>query len=313
MENIRDKKWYDNVLWICIISYAIIYITQNVGGWITPKLVRFLFTSGLLKANEYTYTFLMYILFIYIWIVVFFVIFIFKNNHYIIDKITNKSKGNNIAYLFLGLLIGLVLNGFCALIAMINGDFTLRFSQFEIFPAIGLLFAVFVQSSAEELLCRGFMYQRLLKSTNSPAFAIIFNSLFFAALHLFNNGMSILAFYCILIFGVLTSMIVYYFDSLWMVMGLHAMWNFTQSILFGLPNSGINVPYSIFKIGGSVKGSFAYNPTFGLEGTILSCALMTACCVALYLWKSKKNKEERLRQNRIADRPLKNTYSTFSC
>ena len=292
MENIQDKKWYDNVLWICIISYAIIYITQNVGGWITPKLVRFLFTSGLLKANEYTYTFLMYILFIYIWIVVFFVIFIFKNNHYIIDKITTKSKGNNIAYLFLGLLIGLVLNGFCALIAMINGDFTLRFIQFEISPAIGLLFAVFVQSSAEELLCRGFMYQRLLKSTNSPAFAIIFNSLFFAALHLFNNGMSILAFYCILIFGVLTSMIVYYFDSLWMVMGLHAMWNFTQSILFGLPNSGINVPYSIFKIGGSVKGSFAYNPTFGLEGTILSCALMTACCVALYLWKSKKNKEE---------------------
>lgn len=292
MENIQDKKWYDNVLWICIISYAIIYITQNVGGWITPKLVRFLFTSGLLKANEYTYTFLMYILFIYIWIVVFFVIFIFKNNHYIIDKITTKSKGNNIAYLFLGLLVGLVLNGFCALIAMINGDFTLRFSQFEIFPAIGLLFAVFVQSSAEELLCRGFMYHRLLKSTNSPTFAIIFNSLFFAALHLFNNGMSILPFYCIFIFGVLTSMIVYYFDSLWMVMGLHAMWNFTQSILFGLPNSGINVPYSIFKIGGSVKGSFAYNPTFGLEGTILSCALMTICCVALYLWKSKKNKEE---------------------
>ena len=292
MENIQDKKWYDNVLWICIISYAIIYITQKVGGWITPKLVRFLFTSGLLKANEYTYTFLMYILFIYIWIVVFFVIFIFKNNHYIIDKITTKSKGNNIAYLFLGLLIGLVLNGFCALIAMINGDFTLRFSQFEIFPAIGLLFAVFVQSSAEELLCRGFMYQRLLKSTNSPAFAIIFNSLFFAALHLFNNGMSILPFYCIFIFGVLTSMIVYYFDSLWMVMGLHAMWNFTQSILFGLPNSGINVPYSIFKIGDSVKGSFAYNPTFGLEGTILSSVLMTICCVALYLWKSKKNKEE---------------------
>lgn len=292
MENIQDKKWYDNVLWICIISYAIIYITQNVGGWITPKLVRFLFTSGLLKANEYTYTFLMYILFIYIWIVVFFVIFIFKNNHYIIDKITTKSKGNNIAYLFLGFLIGLVLNGFCALIAMINGDFTLRFSQFEISPAIGLLFAVFVQSSAEELLCRGFMYQRLLKSTNSPAFAIIFNSLFFAALHLFNNGMSILPFYCILIFGVFASMLVYYFDSLWMVMGLHAMWNFTQSILFGLPNSGINVPYSIFKIEGSVKGSFAYNPTFGLEGTILSSVLMTACCVALYLWKSKKNKEE---------------------
>lgn len=291
MENIKNKKWYDNVLWICIISYAILFISKIIGGLFISRLVKGLFTSGLIRGDVYIYTFIMYILFIDIWIGVLFVLFVFKSNHYIIDKITTKTKGNNMANLFWGLFIGFVLNGLCALIAMINGDFTLRFSQFEIFRAFGLFFAVFVQSSAEELLCRGFMYQRLLKSTNSPAFAIIFNSLFFAALHLFNNGMSILPFYCILIFGVLASMLVYYFDSLWMVMGLHAMWNFTQSILLGLPNSGNNVPYSIFKIGSSVKGSFAYNPIFGLEGTILSCVLMTACCVALYLWKSKKKVE----------------------
>ena len=291
MENIKNKKWYDNVLWICIISYAILFISETIGGLFISRLVKGLFTSGLIRGDVYIYTFIMYILFIDIWIGVLFVLFVFKSNHYIIDKITTKTKGNNMANLFWGLFIGFVLNGLCALIAMINGDFTLRFSQFEIFRAFGLFFAVFVQSSAEELLCRGFMYQRLLKSTNSPAFAIIFNSLFFAALHLFNNGMSILPFYCILIFGVLASMLVYYFDSLWMVMGLHAMWNFTQSILLGLPNSGNNVPYSIFKIGSSVKGSFAYNPIFGLEGTILSCVLMTACCVALYLWKSKKKDE----------------------
>lgn len=291
MENIKNKKWYDNVLWICIISYAILFISETIGGLFISRLVKGLFTSGLIRGDVYIYTFIMYILFIDIWIGVLFVLFVFKSNHYIIDKITTKTKGNNISYLFWGLFIGFVLNGLCALIAMINGDFTLRFSQFEIFRAFGLFFAVFVQSSAEELLCRGFMYQRLLKSTNSPAFAIIFNSLFFAALHLFNNGMSILPFYCILIFGVLASMLVYYFDSLWMVMGLHAMWNFTQSILLGLPNSGNNVPYSIFRIASSVKGSFAYNPIFGLEGTILSCVLMIACCVALYLWKSKKKVE----------------------
>lgn len=291
MENIKNKKWYDNVLWICIISYAILFISETIGGLFISRLVKGLFASGLIRGDVYIYTFIMYILFIDIWIGVLFVLFVFKSNHYIIDKITTKTKGNNISYLFWGLFIGFVLNGLCALIAMINGDFTLRFSQFEIFRAFGLFFAVFVQSSAEELLCRGFMYQRLLKSTDSPAFAIIFNSLFFAALHLFNNGMSILPFYCILIFGVFASMLVYYFDSLWMVMGLHAMWNFTQSILLGLPNSGNNVPYSIFKIGSSVKGSFAYNPIFGLEGTILSCVLMTACCVALYLWKSKKKVE----------------------
>jgi len=291
MENIQDKKWCDNVLWICIISYAILFICEIIGALLTSRLVKGLFTSGLIRGSAYIYTFLMYIQPIYVWIGVFLVLFVFKNNHYIIDKITTKTKGNNIAYLFLGLFLGFILNGFCALIAMINGDFILRFSQFETFPFIGLLFAVFVQSSAEELLCRGFMYQRLMKSTNSPAFVIIFNSLFFAVLHLFNSGMSILPFYCIFIVGVFFSMLVYYFDSLWMAMGLHAMWNFTQSILFGLPNSGTNVPYSIFKIGGSVKGSFAYDPIFGLEGTILSCVLMTICCLVLYLWKSKKKVE----------------------
>ncbi len=199
MENIKNKKWYDNVLWICIISYAILFISETIGGLFISRLVKGLFTSGLIRGDVYIYTFIMYILFIDIWIGVLFVLFVFKSNHYIIDKITTKTKGNNMANLFWGLFIGFVLNGLCALIAMINGDFTLRFSQFEIFRAFGLFFAVFVQSSAEELLCRGFMYQRLLKSTNSPAFAIIFNSLFFAALHLFNNGMSILPFYCILL------------------------------------------------------------------------------------------------------------------
>ena len=29
---------------------------------------------------------------------------------------------------------------------------------------------------------------------------------------------------------------------------VHTAWNFTQNILFGLPNSGINVPYSVFKL-----------------------------------------------------------------
>ena len=297
MENIQDKKWYVNVLyvlWICIISYAILFICEIIGVLLTSILVKVFFTSGLDKSYAYIYTFIMYIQSIYVWIGVLFVLFVFKNNHYIIDKITTKTKGNNIAYLFWGLFIGFVLNGLCALIAMINGDFTLHFSKFELFPAIALLFAVFIQSSAEEVLCRGFMYQRLLKSTNSPVYTIIFNSLFFGVLHLFNSGMTFLPFYCIFIFGVLASMLVYYFDSLWMVMGLHAMWNFTQSILFGLPNSGINVPYSIFNMGEHIKGSFAYNTVFGLEGTILSCALMTICCVALYLWKSKQNKETSL-------------------
>ena len=90
MENIKNKKWYDNVLWICIISYVILIISEITGGLLTSILVKGLFTSGLLKGNVYFYTFILYIQSIYIWIGVLFVLFIFKNNHYIIDKITTN-------------------------------------------------------------------------------------------------------------------------------------------------------------------------------------------------------------------------------
>lgn len=67
MENIKNKKWYDNVLWICIISYAILIISEIIGGLLTSILVKGLFTSGLFKGNVYFYTFILYILSIYIW------------------------------------------------------------------------------------------------------------------------------------------------------------------------------------------------------------------------------------------------------
>ena len=79
MENIKNKKWYDNVLWICIISYAIHFISETIGGLFISRLVKGLFTSGLIRGDVYIYTFIMYILFIDIWIGVLFVLFVFKS------------------------------------------------------------------------------------------------------------------------------------------------------------------------------------------------------------------------------------------
>lgn len=279
----NNKEWYDSIIWIFFISYIILIFSESIGLTVTDKID---------KSNPYMFTLISYLRYFDTWVGVFLVLYFFRNNNFIISKITTRTKGNNIANLFWGFLVGFLLNAFCVIIAIINGDFTLKFFKFELLKVLGLFFAVFVQSSAEELICRGFMYQRLLKSTNNADFSIILNSLFFAYLHLDNDGMTFLPLYCIFIVGVFFSMLVFYFDSIWMAMGAHAMWNFTQSILLGLPNSGIKFPYSVFKMGETIKGSFAYNKVFGLEGTVLSCVLMTICCVLLYIWKSKKNKEE---------------------
>ena len=95
--------------------------------------------------------------------------------------------------------------------------------------------------------------------------------------------------------GLLFSAMVYYFDSLWMAMAAHAGWNFTQSILAGLPNSGNVVPYSVFKPNSgnvvpysvfkldaaAARDSFFYNVAFGVEGTVPAIAIQAVVLVAL--------------------------------
>lgn len=279
-ENIFKKGLYNNLIWILFVSIFILISGEMLSYNILPVFDL---------ENPFWSTFMQYFSFIGIWLTVVIAIKAFKKNHFIWDKLTLKSQGNNLKNLCIGLLVGCLLNSFCALLALMNGDITLEFSQFNVVSFLGLFFAVFVQSSAEEVLCRGFMYQRLMRSTHNAWFTILMNSLFFAVLHLMNDGITFLAFYDLLITGIFFSMMVYYYDSLWMAMGAHATWNFTQSILLGLPNSGSSFPYSIFKLAdGPVKDSFAYDVQFGLEGTILASLVMTSCCVLLYLWHLKE-------------------------
>ena len=65
-----------------------------------------------------------------------------------------------------------------------------------------------------------------------------------------------------------------------------------RNILFGLPNSGINVPYSVFKLNAATaRDSFAYNVGFGIEGTVFADIVLLAACVLLYLWGRKHGKK----------------------
>lgn len=151
---------------------------------------------------------------------------------------------------------------------------------------------VFVQSSAEELICRGYLYQRFLKSYGKPASAIVGNSLLFAILHLTNDGITVLSVLNIFLVGIVCSLAVYYMDSLWCAAAIHTAWNFMQNIIFGLPNSGMTVPYSVFKLdAGAAVNSFAYNVGFGLEGTVMADIVILTAGILLFLWGRKYGKK----------------------
>jgi membrane protease YdiL (CAAX protease family) len=224
----------------------------------------------------------LYFSFIGIWFVLF-LNGLIKKNRPLSKAYGTGCKGNNALNLLIGYLIGIGMNGAAILMAWMHGDIKMYFDKFELIPFVILFIAVFVQSAAEEMVCRGFIYQRVLRTYRDKFWlAVLVNSVFFGLIHLRNEGISALAVVDLVVTGLLFNAMVYYFDSLWMAMAAHAGWNFTQSILAGLPNSGNVVPYSVFKLdAATARDSFFYNVAFGVEGTIPAIAIQVVVLVAL--------------------------------
>ena len=279
-QNLRKHGIFDTVPLLYAVTLILIVFGQTLG-----TLLEFIpFMTG----SDVLVTATLYFEFIGIWaLAVLYMRFVEKNRP-IIKAIGTDASGNTWLYLLLGVGIGFGLNGLCILAAWLHGDIALYFDAFQPLHLLLIFVAVFIQSSAEELLCRGFLYQRLMRSYGKPMVAIVVNSLFFALMHLMNDGVTFLSLLNIFVVGVLFSLMVYYMDSIWCAMAVHTAWNFTQNILFGLPNSGIVVPYSVFRLeAASARDSFAYNVGFGIEGTLFADVVLILACVGLYLWGRK--------------------------
>lgn len=199
-------------------------------------------------------------------------------------------SGNRVSMLAIGLLIGFVMNGVSILAAVLAGSVQLDFVQFNVIGFVLFLIFIFIQASTEEIICRGFAYQRI-KRTYGTAAAVIGSALIFSLAHIMNPGVTPLALLDIFLTGVLYALMVRYCDSIWMAMGAHTAWNLTQNILFGLPNSGMASSYSFFGLSGVASNSFAYDTAFGVEGTIFAVGVNAVCCLALYLWGRSRGKK----------------------
>ena len=198
----KTKKTFsirNNLLWITAVTFFLMVVGDLGLLLIDPSIDSI--------KDPYWTTFTSYAMFITMWISLLIAIYAFKKNNYIKVTFYPNQNGNTFLDLSLGLLAGFILNGLCAVSALLFHNIQLSFKTFELLPFIGLFLVVFLQSSAEELLCRGFLYQRILESKGSYWLAIVFNAVFFGVAHLGNDGISVLGFYDLVITGIFFSKI----------------------------------------------------------------------------------------------------------
>lgn len=289
MIDTSDKKYglRDNVLWISLLTFMLIALGE---------IMSLLFTVRIYNP-DYSETFNLYFPFWAIWLSFMLAIVLIKKNRYILDKIKYKNGGNTFKNLLIGFGIGFLMNGTCALTAYLHGDIKLRFDKFEFFPILLMFIVVFIQSSAEELACRGFMYQRIAYRYKHPWAPTIITAVFFMAIHLGNDHISLMPILDLFMSGLVFGAMIIYFDSIWMAMGCHTTWNFTQNILLGLPNSGSVSSYSIFVLDrNSARGSFAYDVGFGLEGSIMSIVVQViSLALMIYVYRKYAKNQDVLK------------------
>ncbi|MBQ6404078.1 MAG: CPBP family intramembrane metalloprotease [Oscillospiraceae bacterium] len=195
------------------------------------------------------------------------------------------SRGNTAKHLALGLLIGFLMNGVCILAAWLHGDLDFSIGRFRpVYLLLGLV-CVLIQSGAEELLTRGYMLSAL-RERYGVGVAIAVSALFFGALHLLNTGITVLSFLEIVAIGAAFGLVAVCLDSLWMAVGIHTAWNFTQNLLFGLPNSG-HVSVSSFLHLDAATNSLFYDATFGVEGAIPALVVTILLAVGV-VWYARQ-------------------------
>lgn len=198
-------------------------------------------------------------------------------------------KGLLKEYLF-GALLGFLFFSAAVLGSVLAGGLKIEgiSPDFSLGLFVLFLLGFMVQGMAEEILCRGYFLVSF--SRRYPLYAAaLANSLLFAALHLLNGGISILAFINLFLFGIFASLYFINRGNIWGIGAFHSIWNLVQGNFYGIRVSGINVQSSLFTTVSCEGKELLSGGAFGLEGSIMVTIVLCLGIVFLYVRNKKKS------------------------
>jgi hypothetical protein len=184
----------------------------------------------------------------------------------------------------LGLGIGAAMILSVAFLERVVGFGRFAWSGLSSSSAMGKLayYAVFLVLAAanEELLFRGYPFQRLVESIGAVG-AVALSSALFGLGHLANPGHTWVSAANTALVGIPLAVAYLRTRALWMPIAIHFSWNFVQGIVLGLPVSGFHFP-GLFKpwISGA---AWLTGATYGPEGGLLATGVIVAATAYLVL------------------------------
>ncbi len=172
-----------------------------------------------------------------------------------------------------GLLFGFLLfSGMTGIVALMGG---FRITGFGGVGDLGSMAGLaMISGIGEEVMFRAIAL-RLLEKLVGTWGALVLTAAFFGAAHLGNPGATWFAALAIAMeAGILLGACYLYTRRLWLAIGVHAAWNFTQGWVFSVPVSGGKVPAGLFT---SARNGpeWLTGGSFGLEASAVAMVVAT--------------------------------------
>ena len=192
-----------------------------------------------------------------------------------------------------GMGIGFGIFTAAVLLCVITGSLKIQgmSPSFSIGIFVLFLLGYLVQGMAEEVLCRGYFLVSV--SRRYPlAVGIIANAVLFAALHLLNNGITVLAFINLVLFGVFASVYFVKRGNIWGVGALHSIWNLAQDNVYGIRVSGIQTSCSVLSSEMVAGRELINGGDFGLEGGLAVTIVLVVGTLVLLATRQRRYVED---------------------
>ena len=173
----------------------------------------------------------------------------------------------------LGLAIGAGLIALSVAVMAVLGhvSFQLAWSRHALGQLAAVLFMLAAAAMTEELMFRGYPFQRLVEALGAVP-AILVLSFLFGYAHSRNPHVSLLAILNTLLVGILLAVAYLRTRALWLPWGIHLAWNATLGVAFGLPVSGLD--FSVVVKGTALGPAWLTGGDYGLEGSLLATVVI---------------------------------------
>ncbi len=166
-----------------------------------------------------------------------------------------------------GCLLGMILVLAALLPVAIWGQLSFRLivTRHSIPHIATVLFVLLTGALAEELMFRGYPFQRLVEAIGATR-AIAAFSILFGCIHLWNPGATAWGLINTVAIGVVLAMAYLRTRALWLPWGFHFAWNLTGGLVLGLPVSGLRL-FNVAVHGSAAGPTWLTGGSYGMEAS----------------------------------------------